>query len=101
LHIITGLAGADTFKVGDGDDTITDYNQADGDIVDISHVLDTSDTYDVTEGLGGKAKLVIQDGAGHEKGSVTFDNINYGDLDTGHELDSLLEQVEIDDDPTG
>lgn len=75
------------------------YKQADGDIVDISHVLTTNDTYDVTEGLGGKAKLVIQDGAGHEKGNGTFDNINYGDLDAGNELNSLLELVDIDDDP--
>ena len=57
-------------------------------------------TYDVTEGLGGKAKHVIKEGAGHEKGSVTFDNINYGDLDAGNELDSLLEQVDIGDDPS-
>ena len=57
-------------------------------------------TYDVTEGLGGRAKLVIQDGAGHENGSVTFDNINYGVLDAGNELDSLLDQVDIDDGPS-
>ena len=57
-------------------------------------------TYDVTEGLGGKAKLVIKEGAGYKKGCVTFDNINYGDLDAGNELDSLLDQVDIDDGPS-
>ena len=44
------------------------------------------------------AKLVIYDNAAHDNviGSVTFDNISYGTLTGGDELNSLLSQVDVD-----
>jgi len=98
---LTGGAGADTFKVGDGHVPIMDYSKAEGDKVDISHVLDTSDTDHTRLGVidsAGKADLVIYDNAAHSNiiGSVTFDNINF-DTDLGvDKLDSLLDKVDLD-----
>jgi T1SS-143 domain-containing protein len=108
---LTGGTGADTFKVGQGDDRIADYSQTDGDVVDISHVIDTGagDSLAVNENLDGSVKLSILDSDLVEKGSVSFDNINFvNDLDPNpvsdlngdgdfNELDSLLGQVDIDD----
>jgi hypothetical protein len=97
---MTGGAGADTFKITEGEDTITDYNQSDGDVVDISHVLDSDlgDYLAVSENLDGTAKLSIYDSGDIEKASVSFDNINYDtDLTPGDELNSLLGQVDVDD----
>ena len=46
----------------------------------------------------GTAKLSIIDSSDVEKGSITFDNIDYDtDLTNGDELASLLGQVDIDD----
>ena len=99
---LIGGAGADTFKVGEGHDHITDYNKTtDGDKVDISHVLDTAEVNHDRLGVidnAGNAKLVIYDNAAHDNviGSVTFDNISYGTLTGGDELNSLLSQVDVD-----
>ena len=98
---MTGGLGADVFKAGEGQDTITDFSQPDGDVLDISHVIETGNTLDVVEGLDGKAQLNIMDGT-DVKGSVLFDNVNYADLDhtdLSHELDSLLGPNGLDDDP--
>ena len=38
--ILTGGADADLFIIGGGDDRITDYNQAEGDIIDLSELVD-------------------------------------------------------------
>ncbi|MDH3866766.1 MAG: type I secretion C-terminal target domain-containing protein, partial [Desulfobulbaceae bacterium] len=98
---LTGGTGADTFKAGQGDDRIADYSQTEGDVVDISHVIDTGagDYLEVNKNLDdGTAKLSILDSSAVEKGSITFDNIDYDtDLTNGDELDSLLGQVDIDD----
>jgi Ca2+-binding RTX toxin-like protein len=100
---MTGGSGADTFKAGEGHDTITDYSQTDGDIVDISHVIDygAGDTLAVSENPDGSTKLSILDSSDVEKGSVSFDNIDYSDdLSTGDELNSLLGDVDVDDGTT-
>jgi T1SS-143 domain-containing protein len=108
---LTGGTGADTFKVGQGDDRISDYSQADGDVVDISHVItDAGDHLAVSENTDGTAKLSVLDTGDVEKGSVTFDNIDYADLDPGvtgvddintdgvtDQLDSLIDKVDFDD----
>ena len=93
---LTGGAGADTFIVGDGNDTILDFNQGDGDVVDISHVLQEGFSYDVLDN-DGKAQLTILNETDETVGSVTFDTIDYSELDEGNELDSLLGQVNVDD----
>ncbi|MFA7684114.1 MAG: hypothetical protein WCX84_04830, partial [Syntrophales bacterium] len=69
--------------------------------------VDISDVFDESQGdqlgvsaEGGHAKLTIFDSANNEKGSITFDNIDYSDLSdlgVGNELDSLLGKVDIDD----
>jgi len=97
--ILTGGSGADTFKVAEGDDTITDYDLTgiDGDVVDISNVFETGNTLEVSKNDDGTAKLSVFDGV-TEKGSVSFDNIDFDtDLTTGDELNSLLGQVDVDD----
>jgi hypothetical protein len=95
---LTGGAGADTFVTGEGDDTITFYSQSEGDVVDISDIfVDGDDTLTVVD-EGGKAKLVItEDSSSIEKGSITFESIDFADLETGSELDSLLGQVDVED----
>jgi Ca2+-binding RTX toxin-like protein len=104
---MTSGLGADTFKAAEGHDTITDYNQADGDVVDISHVIDygAGDSLAVSENTDdGTARLSILDSSNEEKGSVSFDNIDYTDDLTGSDptelLNSLLDQVDVDDGTT-
>jgi Ca2+-binding RTX toxin-like protein len=98
---LTGGTGADTFKAGQGNDRIADYSQTEGDVVDISHVIDTGagDYLEVNKNVdNGTAKLSIIDSSDVEKGSISFDNIDYDtDLTNGDELASLLGQVDIDD----
>ena len=104
-YTLTGGADADTFVVGEGDDTITDYNESQDDVVDISDVID----YDANDYLGvlkntddDTARLVIFEEGGAEKGSVSFDTIDFDD-DLDHssspdsELSSLLGQVDVED----
>jgi hypothetical protein len=98
---LTGGLGTDTFKAGEGHDTIMDYNQAENDVVDISHVLDSAEEDHSRLGVienAGKAELVIYDNAAHDNaiGSVTFDTINFSTLTPGDELNSLLGQVDVD-----
>jgi len=90
---LTGGAGADRFISGVGDDLIVDYSKAEGDILDFSHIYQQGDHLAVSEGTDGKAKLSVMDDTNTEKGSVTFDNINYSDLTSGDELNSLLGQL--------
>ncbi|MCK9230953.1 MAG: choice-of-anchor K domain-containing protein, partial [Syntrophales bacterium] len=96
--ILIGGLGADTFVVGLGDDTILDYNQEEGDVVDISSVFEDGFTLGVADNAG-KAQLNILNGE-EIVGSVTFDTIEYGNLDPDYELDSLLGMVNIDDGTT-
>ena len=96
---LTGDGGADTFRAGEGHDTIMDYDQAEGDLVDFTHIAGL-DHYGVRAD-GDDAELVLYDDTNTELGSVTFDDIGYGDLTVGDELDSLLGQVDVDpEDPT-
>jgi Ca2+-binding RTX toxin-like protein len=99
---LTGGSGADTFVTGEGDDIITFYSQAEGDVVDISGVFDdgAGDYLDVSENADGTVKLSIFDSGHVEKGSVSFESIDYADLETGDELNSLLGQVDVDDGTT-
>jgi Ca2+-binding RTX toxin-like protein len=95
-----GKGGADTFKAAEGNDTITDYDQSEGDVVDISHVFDDAagDKLAVSENPDGSVKLSVLDSSDVEKGSVTFADIDYDvDLTSGDELNSLLGQVDVDD----
>jgi hypothetical protein len=97
---MTGNAGADTFKAGIDHDTITDSSTTDGDTVDIKDALGAGDTYDVVEDVDGHAVLEIYDGGDTNviQGSITFSDVNFADLDTGNELDSLISLVgDIDD----
>jgi T1SS-143 domain-containing protein len=105
---LTGGTGADTFKVAEGDDTITDFNQAEGDILDISDMFEAVDTLAVNETPDGSVKLSVLDSSLDEKGTVSFENIEFANLDSDpgvdlngdgdmNELDSLLGQVDIDD----
>jgi VCBS repeat-containing protein len=100
---MTGGSGADTFKAAEGHDHITDYDKTtDGDVVDISRMYDESagDTYDVSEN-GGKVKLSVFNSDGIEKGSVTFDNIDFGsDLGEVDTLAELIGSVDVDDGTT-
>ena len=76
-----------------------DYDEDEGDKVDISDVLDTAEgdtsRLDVVDNGEGKAQLAIYDNAAHDNviGSVTFDNI---DFHAGDTLDSLLGQIDLD-----
>jgi Ca2+-binding RTX toxin-like protein len=100
---LTGGSGADTYYVGEGNDHITDYNLAEGDVIDISDVLtDAGDHLDVSRNADGSVRLGILDTNDVEKGSISFDNISYdNDLDhgvPGDELNSLLGQIDTDPD---
>jgi len=98
--IMTGNAGADTFKAGVDHDTITDSSATDGDTIDIKDALGVGDTYAVVEDADGHAVLEIYDGGDTNfvQGSITFSDVNFEDLDTGNELDSLISLVgDIDD----
>ncbi len=106
---LTGGADADTFKASVGNDTIMDYNQGDGDLVDISELFDgvaptDTDTLGVSND-GGYAKLSIFNQDGAERGSITFNTIDFvADLDhttPETELDSLLGMVDVDSDGDG
>ena len=89
---LTGGSGADIFVAGDGHDIITDYDKAEGDVVDISTVLESGDTYELGWNAADKAELQIFESDGiTEKGSVTFDDIDY---DASIDLDTL---IDIDD----
>ncbi|MFO8088249.1 MAG: hypothetical protein R6U13_00280, partial [Desulfatiglandaceae bacterium] len=97
---MTGGSGADIFKAGEGHDTIIDYDEAQGDVIDFTHINDLDPAkYEVIDN-NGKAELVLNDSSNNELGSVTFDNIDYDGLDEGNELTSLLGQLEIDDGTT-
>ena len=95
--ILIGKGGADTFKVGVGNDTITDYNKGEGDRVDISDIINGDLTrLDVADN-NGRAQLVIYDeGNTTPIGSVTFDTIDFGEFEDGNQLNSLLDQIHLD-----
>jgi VCBS repeat-containing protein len=101
-NILSGGSGADTFVISSGaHDTILDYSKADGDKVDISSVLDegAGDHLNVIANADGSVKLEILDSSNVEKASISFETINYSDLNdmgAGNELDSLLNKVVID-----
>jgi Ca2+-binding RTX toxin-like protein len=101
-NVLSGGSGADTFVISNGaHDTILDYSKLEGDKVDISGILDegAGDHLNVVSNADGSVKLEILDSSNVEKASVTFNNIDYGDLGdmgSGHELDSLLNKVVID-----
>ena len=98
--------------MGEDHDRVTDYiwdktQGGEHDVVDISHIINTSaDDNSRLEVVadGTKAKLVLYDSAtdhsaGHEIGSVTFDNIDFSSLagsNDAERLDSLLGQVDVD-----
>ena len=75
--------------------------------------LRSGDHLGVSENLDdGTAKLSIIDSSDIEQGSITFDNIDFADLDPDpgvdlngdgdmNQLDSLLGQVDIDDGSIG
>ena len=100
---LDGTAAGSGAGVGEGNETITDYSKTEGDKVDISHILDSAEGDHSRLGVvdnGGAAKLVLYDGIdhtpAHEISSVTFENILFGDLTSGDELNSLLGQVGLD-----
>jgi VCBS repeat-containing protein len=101
-NTLSGGSGADTFIISEGaQDTILDYSKIQGDKVDISAVLneDAGDYLSVVANADGKAELRILDSSNVEKASVSFETINYSDLNdmgAGNELDSLLNKVVID-----
>ena len=91
-----------------GNDTITDYSQTDGDVVDIGHVYEPGDHLEVSANPDGTANLSILDSSNNLLGSVSFDTIDFVDLDATpdvdingdgdmNQLDSLLGQVDVDD----
>ena len=111
---LSGGTGADTFQFTTHDhdddpdtpetfdhDTILDYSQEDGDILDLTRITNL-DHYDVRDN-DGKAELVLYDNEStpNELGSVTFDNIDYDDLATGDELNSLLGMIDEDPEVSG
>ena len=82
---LTGGAGADRFVylgTGDGEDTITDFSMEDGDVIDLSNVLDGASTelvdYVRIQFLGTKAVLEVDaKGLAGEYGDlrITLENI--------------------------
>jgi VCBS repeat-containing protein len=101
-NTLSGGFGADTFILSEGaQDTILDYSKLQGDKVDISSVLNegAGDYLRVVANTDGKAELRILDSSDTVKASVSFETINYSDLNdmgAGNELDSLLSKVAID-----
>ncbi|MFH1215064.1 MAG: DUF4114 domain-containing protein, partial [Pseudomonadota bacterium] len=97
--IMVGTSGADTFVVSGGDDIIQNFSLSEGDVVDISNIIDTENGYTpiFSKNPDGSVKLTIYDGENTdptsddatEKGSVSFDNIDIDDL-TQDQLYSLL-----------
>ncbi len=95
---LTGGTGADTFVITTGaNDTILDYSQADGDVIDFGTVLKTQ--LSVVDDGSGHAELVIDNGGGVTT-NITFENINYSDLGSSGQLDALLGQLDLEHDPT-
>ncbi len=96
--ILTGGTGADTFKASGGNEHITDYNKAEGDVVDLSELLSGATRSNLSveasdDGLN-HAKLTIQDSGGAELGSVTFDTVDHT---AGMSVDSLLGHIDVED----
>jgi hypothetical protein len=85
-NIMTGSAGADIFTASAGHDHITDFSAAQGDKVDISAIFDQSHDTLVLSNDGGHMKLSVMNGT-TEKGSITYDHIDYSPAIT---VDSLL-----------
>ena len=52
----------------------------------------------VSKNADGTTKLSIFDSGNTEKGSVSFDNIDFDSLTPGDELNSLLGQIDLDPD---
>jgi hypothetical protein len=90
-ELMKGDDGADTFVVGEGDDTILDYSFAD-DIVKIGVDFDDITVEDLG---GGSAKILIQSG-GETIGSVTLTDIGYSD---GIDIATLVNIVDSDGNP--
>lgn len=79
--IMTGGAGADTFHIdggkGEEADTITDFNGAEGDVIELHnrHVDSMSDlniSLVDADGIGGLTDTLIEFGKGTEDGSITL-----------------------------
>ena len=94
-----GGSGADTFRAGEGNDTIIDYDETEGDVIDISGVAGASNgNLSVSKNADGTVNLSVD---GSADNTITFSDIDYVDGSSPEEnLDSLLGQVEIDDGTT-
>jgi len=102
--VLTGSSGSDTYYMQGGNDVIADYSQDEGDVIDLSDLIDIgsgkdlSDYVSVTAADDGSAQIVLQDHNGKESGdTITLNSISYGDLTGGSvsELDALLALTSI------
>ena len=98
---LTGGSGADTFvfKSGMGEDHITDGNIEDA--VDISDIVSTDgiDNYlfQTSDDGQGHVQVILRNGT-EEKGSITFDNMDYGSgAGQVDSMDDLIGKITIDD----
>ena len=99
---IYGGSGADTFVISENSNNlIKDYSLVNGDVLDISDVIRPGDSLVIEADADGKLRLSIRedDGAGAEKASVTFGNINYADSgfngDMANDIELLKSLIEI------
>jgi Ca2+-binding RTX toxin-like protein len=97
---MTGGPGADTFKAGEGDDHITDYSHADGDVIDISDVFEPGDYLAASDDGSGHVKLTVFDSSDIAQGTVTFENIDH-DSSFEDDINNLVGPViDVDDGTT-
>ncbi len=102
---MTGGSGIDRFVSSAGSDTISDYNQADGDVLVLSDLLQSDAPHllshlSVEDDGSDNVKINVLDDSGVQTGhSVVLEGISYTGLgDTSNSLGDLLTKINIDDD---
>ena len=101
---MTGGSGMDQFVTSAGNDVVTDYNQTEGDVLVISDLLQSDNTYlldhlSVEDDGSDNVKINVLDDSGNATGhSITLDNMNFSSLDTDNPLTDLLTKVDINND---
>ena len=79
-NVLTGLGGGDTFIYSGGADTVTDFSQAQGDIIDVSDVAGINGFADVVALMSQVGPDTLIDLTGTGGDTITLAGITYTDL---------------------